>query len=322
MPLGTLDRTPPPFFRQGPSALTRLAFFASLAIFLMAADTRMALTPPLRIAAAVVLNPIEQAMLAPIAGYATLGDYLHGVGLARQTAEAATAELTRQSVRSLQVEQLLKENARLRNLLELRERLTVRSRSAQLIYEAPDPYSRKVVIDIGSRQGVVAGAPVVNEEGVLGQVTRLYPGTAEVTLLIDRDAALSVLNSRTQSRSIAAGEPGSDGLSLRFVAGNADVAVGDLLQTTGLDGVYPGGLPVAWVSRVDRRTQADFARITLTPAARLDGVRHVLVLEPLASQLPTPPSDSAASAPAAAASALQRQESPAAAAAPRTTQRP
>jgi rod shape-determining protein MreC len=295
MPLGTLDRSPPPFFRQGPSALTRLAFFASLAIFLMAADKRMALTPPLRSAAATVLHPIERALLTPVQGGAALQDYLGGIALARQSAEAARTLLTQQAVRSLQTDQLLQENTRLRALLELRERLTIKARAAQLLYEAADPYSRKVVIDIGSQTGVQPGAPVINEEGVLGQVTRVYPLSAEVTLLIDRDAALAVINTRTQARSIAAGEPGSGALSLRFVAGNADVQPGDLLQTTGLDGVYPGGLPVARVARVDRRTQADFANIVLTPAARLEAVRHVLVLDPIGLQLPPRPTEDAAS---------------------------
>lgn len=302
MPLGTLDQAPPPFFRQGPSALTRLAFFASLAIFLMAADKRMALTPPLRAAAATLLHPVERALLTPVEGGAALNDYLGGISQARREAESAHARLTQQSIRSLQADQLLQENTRLRALLELQGRLTLKAKAAQLLYEAADPYSRKVVIDAGGQAGIQEGSPVINEEGVLGQVTRVYPLSAEVTLLIDRDAALAVINTRTQARSIAAGEPAGSGLSLRFVAGNADIQVGDVLQTTGLDGVYPGGLPVAKVARVDRRTQADFANILLTPAARLDGVRHVLVLESIGAQLPPRPSEDAASAPNRAAS--------------------
>jgi rod shape-determining protein MreC len=295
MPLGTLDRSPPPFFRQGPSALSRLLFFASLSVLLMAADSRVGLTTPLRTAAAVLLNPIERALLVPVRGAGSVGDYLSGIAQAHQTTERARAELTRQAERSLQADQLLQENARLRALLELRARLSVRTRAAEVLYDAPDPYTRKIIIDRGSSQGVQHGSPVINELGVLGQVTRVYPMTAEVTLVIDENAAIPVHNIRTGLRGVAFGDPSVDSMELRFVAANADVQVGDILQTSGLDGVYPPGMPVAKVSRLDRRTQSDFAKIALTPATKPDSVRHVLVLEPMSTQqIPKPtPADAA-----------------------------
>jgi rod shape-determining protein MreC len=163
----------------------------------------------------------------------------------------------------------------------------VRTIAAQVLYDAPDPYSRRVVIDRGSTQGVQLASPVINEAGVLGQVTRVYPLASEVTLLADREAAIPVINTRSQLRSAAFGGP--DGPELRFTAASADVQVGDRLQTSGLDGIYPPGLPVATVASVDRRSDSAFARIGLALAANPDGVRHVLVLEPLTAQLPPPP---------------------------------
>jgi rod shape-determining protein MreC len=156
------------------------------------------------------------------------------------------------------------------------------------LYEASDLYSRKVIIDRGLKDGVKPSAPVINELGVLGQVTRAYPLSSEVTLLTDKDAAIPLLNTRTQQRSAAHGLPGGAGLELRFMAGNADVQIGDLLSTSGVDGVYPPGVPVAKVASIDRRAEAGFARIVLTPVAAPDGVRHVLVLEPTGLQLPAP----------------------------------
>jgi len=136
----------------------------------------------------------------------------------------------------------------------------------------------------------VAGAPVINESGVLGQVTRLYLRSAEVTLLTDKDAAVPVINSRTQQRGAAyGGLAKGSAMELRFVAANADVKVGDVLQTSGVDGVYPAGLAVAKVAQVERQAEGGFARVTLAPAASADGVRHVLVLEPLGLQLPPRP---------------------------------
>jgi len=289
MPLGTLDRTPPPFFRQGPSALTRLMFFSALALFLMVADTRFKLTQPVRAVLATALNPVERALRAPVDAVSAVGDYAMGLQDALSAEARARRELAEQAARSARVELLEQENLRLRALLELRPGLSVRSQTAEVLYDAPDPYSRKVIIDRGTQQGVAVASPVINEAGVLGQVTRAFPYSAEVTLLTDKDAAIPVLNMRTQVRSAAFGNSAGAGLELRFMAGNADVQVGDVLATSGVDGVYPSGIPVAKVVSVDRRVDTGFARIALAPIAQPDAVRHVLVLEPLGVQMQPKP---------------------------------
>ena len=291
MSIGTIDRTPPPFFRQGPSALTKLILFSALALFLMAADNRFTLTTQLRAVLATVLYYPQQALLVPVQAVQGAGGYLLGLKQALGNEDAARRDLALQAERALRVEQLQGENARLRALLDLRQGLTVRSQAAQVLYEASDPYSRKVVIDRGATNGVVLASPVINEAGVLGQVTRVYPLSSEVTLLTDQDAAIPVLNTRTQARSAAfGGAAGTIGaMEMRFMAGNADVQPGDLLTTSGVDGVYPPGLPVAKVAHVDRRLDSGFARILLSAVAASDGVRHVMVLEPVGLQLPPRP---------------------------------
>ena len=299
MTLGSFDRTPPPFFRQGPSALSKVIFFSALALLMMAADTRIKLAQPLRAVVATVLLPIERLLMIPVAAWQHGGDYLGGLQGALAREQAARSELIVQAERSARTEQLAQENERLRALLELRPALSVRSVAADVLYEASDPYSRKVVIDRGSTGGVVLGAPVINEQGVLGQVTRLYPLSAEVTLLTDKDAAIPVLNPRTQVRSVAYGQAGGGGMELRFMAGNADVQVGDVLTTSGVDAIYPPGLAVAKVTQVDRRIETSFARIVLQPVASPDSVRQVLVLEPIGVQLPPRPEPAADAASAA-----------------------
>lgn len=302
MPLGgTIDRTPPPIFRQGLSALTKLALCSALAVFLMVADARFELTQPLRALLATALHPVQRALLVPVALWERTDDYAGGLQAALASEAAARRALAVQAERTIRVEQLLSENERLRALLDLRSSFTVKSQAAEVLYESTDPYSRKVVIDRGQTQGLVAGSPVITEAGVIGQLTRLYPLSSEVTLLVDKDAAVPVLNVRTGSRSVALGSASGDGLELRFMAGNADVQVGDELQTSGLDGVYPPGLPVARVVDIDRKSQAGFARIRLLPVASPDAVRHVLVLEPIGLQQPPPIPPEAASEPGHAA---------------------
>jgi rod shape-determining protein MreC len=300
MPLGTLDRTPPPFFKQGPSALSKLMVCSALALFLMVADNRFRVAQPLRAVVATVLYPLQWVAMRPVLLVRYGAGYFESLRSAQTWEEAARRKLADQSVRANQVEQLALENDRLRKLLQLRERINTPSQAAEVLYDAADPYTRKVIIDKGLAQEILAGSPVIDESGVLGQVTRVYPLVSEVTLLTDREQAIPVLNARTGARSVAYGDPSSHGnsLELRFMAGNADVKAGDVLTTSGVDGVYPPGLPVARVDKVERRADSGFARITCSPQALVDGARHVMVLAPLAGQvIPRPvPEDSAAPA--------------------------
>jgi rod shape-determining protein MreC len=173
MPLGTLDGTPPPFFRQGPSALSKLTFFSLLALFLMVADARLELARPLRVAVAAALYPGQWLALRPVLWAQGGGKYFESLKRSQSSEEAALYKLGLQSQRASQVEQLLLENTRLRALLTLRERVTTPSQAAQVLYDAADPYTRKVIIDRGLLDGIAAGSPVLDETGVLGQVTRV-----------------------------------------------------------------------------------------------------------------------------------------------------
>lgn len=291
MPLGTLDRTPPPFFKQGPSALSKLMVFSALALFLMVADIRFQIAVPVRAALATVLYPVQWLVMRPVEAASQAGHYFTALHSAQQSESATLQRLATQATRALQQEQLTLENQRLRELLSMRERIQVPAIGAQVLYDAADPYTRKVVIDRGQTHGILAGSPVIDESGVLGQVTRVYPLVSEVTLLIDRDQAIPVLNTRTGVRSVAYGQPGADGdgLELRYTLANADINQGDLLTTSGVDGVYPPGLPVARVTLVERRAESSFTRIQCAPLARVQGVLHVLVLAPVGPALPPSP---------------------------------
>ncbi len=297
MPLGTLDRAPPPFFRQGPSALSKLAVCSALALFLMVADARFKLMQPLRVVLATALYPVQWLALRPVILVQDASQYFQSLTAAQTEHDAAKIKLSLLAQRANQVEQLALENNRLRKLLDLRARLQSPAMAAQVLYDAADPYTRKVVIDKGMADKVGLGSPVLDEFGVLGQVTRVYPMVSEVTLITDRDHAIPVLNVRTGARGVAFGDTSThaDALELRYMAANADVAVGDLLTTSGVDGIYPPGLPVARVEKVERRVDAVFARIYCVPLAMVSGAEHVMVLESLATQMvPRPVPDAPA----------------------------
>lgn len=291
MPLGTLDRSPPPFFRQGPSALSKLTVFSALALFLMVADVRFTITQPLRTVLAGVIYPVQWLAMRPVALTRDAAQYVEALKTAQAAEDTARRKLAAQAQRANQVEQLMLENMRLRRLLKLRERLETPSQAAQVLYDAADPYTRKVIIDKGLVDGVGAGSPVLDELGVLGQVTRVYPLVSEVTLVTDRDQAIPVLNTRTGARGVAFGDPAAHAgaLELRFMASNADVQAGDMLTTSGVDGVYPPGLPVARVEKVEQRADSAFARIYCSPIGQVSGARHVMVLKPVSAQIPPRP---------------------------------
>ena len=301
MPLGTLDRSPPPFFKQGHSALSKLLFFSALALFLMVADTRFRITQPLRAALATALFPVQWLAMQPVRAFQGASGYWSGLDQANSSSELASKKLALQSLRAGQVESLAQENARLRKLLGLRDQLSASVISAEVLYDAADPYTRKVIIDKGQLQGIDLGSPVLDESGVLGQVTRVHPLVSEVTLVIDRELAIPVLNVRTGARSVAFGDPATaalgSGLELRFMGSNSDVLAGDLLTTSGVDGVYPPGLPVAKVSKIERRAESAFAKIYCTPQALVAGARHVMVVKPASSQLPPRPTETVPPAP-------------------------
>jgi rod shape-determining protein MreC len=234
---------------------------------------------------------VQWLALQPVHAVRTSSAYLTGLNQANSSSEQAAKKLAVQSLRAGQVEQLLIENSRLRKILGLREQLATSVMAAEVLYDAADPYTRKIIIDKGLLQEVGLGSPVLDESGVLGQVTRVHPLVSEVTLLIDRDLAIPVLNVRTGARSVAYGDASQSGsgLELRFMGSNSDVKEGDLLTTSGVDGVYPPGLPVATISKIERRAESAFAKIYCAPQALVTGARHVIVVKPVSAQIPPRP---------------------------------
>ena len=285
MALESLDRSPPPFFRVGFAPLTKLIFFSALSVLLMFGDKQLQFTKPIRAGLSTLIMPVQWLVLQPGQVASSVGDYFQNLEQAQKDLQALQLNQLQQSARAQQVEQLLIENQNLRQLLDLKNTIAAPSQVAEILFDVPDPYNQRIVIDKGQTKEVVLGSPVIDAGGVIGQVTRVYPLTAEVTLLTDRDQSIPVMNSRTGARNITTGNimSGTPLIELKFVPASADVKEGDLLTTSGIDGVYPAGLQVARISHIERRVDISFARIHATPLAELKG-RHVLVLQPTGIQ--------------------------------------
>ncbi|HEX4326168.1 MAG TPA: rod shape-determining protein MreC [Burkholderiales bacterium] len=291
-----MEYTPPPFFRQGPSAVARLVAFAALSLLLLVLDARFKVLERVRFGVATLLYPMQRAARAPGEAASGATGYLERQRqLMEENARLKQAGLTA-AERLLRAAQVESENTNLRAVLAMRERLPVEAIAAETLYEARDPFTRKVVIDKGVSDGIKGGQVVVDGAGVMGQVTRAYPFVSEVSLLTDRDQAIPVQVVRNGLRAIAYGTPGgvsgigdAGAMELRFLAANADVREGDVLVTSGIDGTYLAGLPVASVVRIEREAGYAFAKILCKPAAGIDRFGQVLVLKSESKALPAPP---------------------------------
>lgn len=280
-----IDTSPPPFFKRGLPPPARLAIFSSLAFLLMVLDGHYQYLHTLRNAFAVIINPLQHGMNAPV----QLASKVSGFFVAQGRLKSENAELKEKQLllsgQLLQFQALQAENAHLRGLFNATTRYSQKTLFAEILYSGRDPFSRKIIIDKGSLQDVKPGQVVADQVGVVGQITRVYPVVSEVTLITDKDQAVPVQNVRNGLRAVVFGN-GQDGtLDVPFMPVNADLQNGDQLVTSGIDGIYPPGLPVAVVSKIERNAAFPFAKISCQPSAGIDRQRQVLILN---TQLPAP----------------------------------
>jgi len=285
-----MDHTPPPFFKRGPAPLVRLFFFASLSLALLVVDARFRYVEGLRSWLALAIYPLQRVALMPIEATDRVGEYFSTQSRLVAENENLREKALAYSQDAQRFQAAEAETAELRRLIAAGERLPVEVKPAEVIYASRDPYALKVFIDRGSAQGVTPGSPVADEAGVIGQVTRVHPLLSEVSLITNADQATPVQVVRNGLRAIAFGGGASGMLELRFTAANAEVQNGDSLVTSGIDGTYPAGLPVATVVHIERDADHTFAKVLCKPAAGVDRGRYVLVLANQAA-LPAKPDE-------------------------------
>ncbi|MYN46803.1 rod shape-determining protein MreC [Pseudoduganella sp. FT93W] len=286
-----MEYSPPPLFKQGAPARVKMMVFACISIALLLADSRVRTLQTVRKVAGTILYPLQMAALMPRDALYGVGDYFSSLS----ALEKQVRELKRQQIASAlllqQAQQRVAENNQLRRLIDAREHLPIKSMLAEILYDARDVNSRKIILDRGSQQGLVLGLPVIDNQGVVGQVTRVFPFTSEVTLLTDKEQAIPVQLLRNGLRSVAYGRGKAGTLELRFTAPNADIQVGDIVVTSGLDGVYPAGLAVARVSQVENSAAGSFGGVICQPLGGISNNAQLLVLLSVPDMPPRPPDE-------------------------------
>lgn len=285
------------FFNRGPSAVARLVFFSVLSLLLLFVDARYRYLESTRQVIAIIIYPLQRLTALPgellrdAAKYVSLQSHLvaHNEQLRLQH-DADAAQLK-------QFEALLNENMQLRALLEVKQRANYTVQAAHIVYLERDVFKRKLMVDIGAQSGVQAGQAVVDNQGVVGQITRTLPWLSEVTLVTDKDNVVPVQVVRNGLRAAVFGSGNISEMELRYQPVGVDIEVGDELVTSGLDGTYPVSLPVAKVIRIERDPAYPFAKIVCVPLAGVDRHRTLLVVASMSSLPPRPPEDAAGAAP-------------------------
>jgi rod shape-determining protein MreC len=266
----------PPLFKQGISALAKLIACLVISLALMIIDFQIKSLDFIRSQVNVVLRPFEQLMLLPSSMISGGGDYL----TSRTTLEKENIALKlRQAELSLLANQsalLAVENQHLRNLLDLQKIVGFKTVPVEVLFNPPNPLSQRVVVNRGQNQGLKLGSPIANEMGILGQVVRLYDNSAEVSLLEDRDFAIPVLVARNGLRAAVVGNGRNQLLQLRYLPVASDLEVGDILLTSGVDGIYPPGFAVAVISKIERNLDQNSSNVFCSPIAEIN--RHLQAL--------------------------------------------
>jgi rod shape-determining protein MreC len=265
-------------FKRGPTAELRLFVFVVLALSLLVVDSRWNVLDPARQAISVVIYPFQRIMLAPRDLVEHIGNWTDAAALARSEKEALQRQRIELAQISTHAAQLATENIQLRRLLNVADTVTQPSVAVEVLYEPPNAFSHHLVFNKGSSSGIRPGMPVIDEGGIVGQIVRVTPFTSEAALLTDDKVSIPVQVLRNGLRLIAFGGNVSGKVEVRYLTANVDLVPGDTLVTSGIGGLFPAGLSVAQVDRVERDAATGFALGVATPLSHPERHRHFLVL--------------------------------------------
>ena len=273
-----MQLSPPPLFKQGTPALIKLAVCLLASLTLMVLDYQFRAIDQVRSIASFLLTPVETVMLWPRdllrGGY----DYLTTKSTLEEQNEALVKRVAELTLLANQSELFMTENAQLRKLIGIQEQTRFKILIAQILYNPPNPLSQKVIIDRGASSNITPGQAVADHQGIVGQVVRVMENRSEVALLDDRDMVIPVQVARNGLRAALYGNGRGSPLELRHMAAVSDLQVGDVLMTSGIDGVYPPGFAVATIDKIDRNVDKNFAYVYCSPVGGVNRFRHVMVL--------------------------------------------
>lgn len=268
----------PRFFIHGPSPFTRLIVFSTLSLALMASDSKFNYLHQVRQILVTALQPLQFVANSPFTLTSDVQSYFVAKQSLKNEVEVLKKKNLYQGVQLQSLAMLKSENDNLRTLLETSKAGAQSSQLAEIMYTGRDPFTHKVIVNLGATNKILPGQAVVDSAGVIGQVTRVFSYTSEVTLLTDKDLSIPIQVERNTLRAIAFGNGRDNSVNLPYLPANVDIKKGDKLVTSGIDGIYPPGLAVAIVESVKTNVSSPFAQIVAKPVAGIQNHRQVLIL--------------------------------------------
>lgn len=263
-----------------PSSLTRLVFLVALSVFLMVLDHHGQYVPDIRAALSVVIYPIQSAAALPVRASAWVAELFTTERTLREHNERLRTENLAHLARLQKFDALEAENKRLRDLLGSAELVADRAVVAGLVEVSLEPFTRKIVVAKGSRDGVYLSQPVIDAHGIIGQITEVGLLTSKATLITDPGHAIPVIVNRNGLRAIVFGTGAPDRVRIPYMTASADIHEDDLLVSSGMGGHFPPGYPVARVTQIIKDPNEAFLKISAKPTARLNYGKEVLLIWP------------------------------------------
>ncbi|WP_341502869.1 rod shape-determining protein MreC [Gallaecimonas sp. GXIMD4217] len=267
-------------FVQGPSLQLRLLLLVILSALIIFVDRGMHGFDRARLYLNSLVSPVQYLASAPTNLLRWGSEEFNTRARLQAENQELKSKLLGLSERLQRQTFLEEENAKLRQLLGSPVRQEARKMVAEVMAVDSNPFSLELLVDKGAVSGVYEGQPVIDAQGVIGQVVNVGPTTSRVLLVADATHAIPVRVARNGIRSVASGTGQLDELSLNHVPHRSDIRPGDLLLSSGLGGRFPEGYPVARVTSVLSDEGKPFARVLAKPIAELDRIRYLLLLWP------------------------------------------
>ena len=267
-------------FNKGPSLLSKFLLISLISIVLMGIDFRFHYLKNIRQTTNVFTKPFHAFLNLPSNLYDFTTQYFSNQSQLIHENEILKLDMDRLKADLQRLDFIDQENDQLKNLLEVKNAHKFKTEAVSIIYSRFDPFNQKIIIDGGQNKNFQAGQPVIDALGLVGQISSVFPETSEVVLLIDKKMSVPIQIQRNGLRAITNGNGQNEMITLSYLPHSVDVIQGDILKTSGIDTIYPEGLAVAEVIKINNDLKLPFAKIICKPIASIRNFNHLLVVMP------------------------------------------
>lgn len=270
---------PSKLFNKGPSLLSKLFLLIVISTIIMGIDFRFHYLKSIRETYSFLSKPFYQIFNLPKNIYTFTTNHFSNQSNLIQENESLKSEIDHLKIDLQRLDFLNQENNHLKTILEIKKSQKYKTEAVNIIYSRFDPFNQKIIIDGGQNKNFQAGQPVIDALGLVGQISSVFSEISEVTLIIDKKMSVPIQVQRNGLRAITNGNGQNETLALSYLPNGIDIIKGDILETSGIDMIYPGGISVAEVIEVNQNPKIPFTKIICKPIATVHKHKHMLVIK-------------------------------------------